>query len=107
MRMSPSKKATVESREVGLNATKYQKSTRENYRHSSMRLVTFTLCHSSGEYSFVSNMGSRTRCVWFNGSRAPIQEKERLRVRIFFQRLNGIWNPRKISDYTGQIYLAI
>ena len=39
------KKSTVESREVGLTRTEYQKSVRENYTHSSVCLVTFALCH--------------------------------------------------------------
>ena len=76
VRMSPSKKATVESREVGLTGTKCQKSARENYTHSSMRSVTFALCHSSGECNFVSNTRLRTRCVWFNGSRVPRKVKD-------------------------------
>ena len=46
--VSPSKKATVESREVGLTRTEYQKSAHENCTHSSICLVTFALCHSPG-----------------------------------------------------------
>ena len=63
VRLSASKKTTVESREVGLTGTEYQKSARENYTHSSMRLVTFALCYSPSECNFVGNTRPRTRCV--------------------------------------------
>ena len=112
MRMSPSKKATVESRQVGLTGTKYQKSACENYTHSSRHLVTFALCHTSGACNFVSNTRSRTRCVWFNGSRVP--RKGKVACKNIFPAFKWYLEPEKnirgmsnTEDYTGEIYLAI
>ena len=76
MRMSPSKKATVESREVGLTGTKYQKSARENYTHSSMRLVTFALRHSPSECNFVGNIA----CGQFKAFNGLIKQTVALKI---------------------------
>ena len=75
-------------------------------------LVTFALCHSSGECNFVGNTRPRTLFVWFNGLRVP--RKGKVACKNIFPAFKWDLEPNKnisgtsnMPDYTGGIYLAI